>query len=628
MIDKEKGFPIIADLVVSKKKHQDYLRVCELKNKYYKPLFTGENIEPLLKQFNLREDDKLFEQRKRLTQVVTPAICNTLLSPQRKVPSVRPVINTAEYKTKDVERETALWKEIQNFYGNKDVDFYMNEKFITLGNIDPNAFILTTFENFDNRYEKADVFAVEICCEDAWNFQYQNNQLQWLEVHKNIKYVLPEKDKDGNPKTKKGDYFILYIDKDQIEFTQINSLAFELLDAKKLYNEDKEVVDINATTINGTYYFKAGRDEVYKVKFYEQKSMMVQAFRVGYLPDLETDGRTKVSFIHPALPYLLKSIKSVSEMDLTVSLHAFPQKFTYQPKCAAPGCTAGYLPDGAKCGQCDESGLSKLHKSSQDHVSLAMPRNPDQLLDLSKIAFYLAMPEGTVRWMDEYVDKLSKQCLGACFNSDRFTANSFSKTATGEMIDMQSVYDALQPLSEHYSFGRTYIVKLIAIFKDLDNNKDNPLIVVHKFPRNFRFDSLSDLLDRLKIASDANASEAIIREINNEVAEQLYLDNPVALKEIRTRQLFNPFEGKTEDTIRFIISNGLATEYDKILWSENKSIISEAEDRSKDISFYDLKFSDQQKLIDTIVQEYIDEIKLDTPEPANPIIDFGQQAAA
>lgn len=620
MINKEKGFPIVADLVVSKKKHQDYERVCTLRNKYYKPLFTGENITPLLKQFNLREDDLLFKQRLALTQAVTPAICNTLISPQRKVPSVKPVVNTAEYKNKDASREAKLWDEIQNFYGNKDVDFYLNEKFITLGNIDPNAFILTTFENFDNRYSKADVFATEISCEDAWNFQYQNNQLQWLLVHKEIKYNLVDKDKDGNLKTKKGHYFILYIDNDQIEFTQINIAGNENLPEKVLSNLDQSPIDPAQTEIAGEYLYRASKDEVYRVKFYEQKSDMVQAFRVGYLPDLHTDGRTKVSFIHPALPFLLKSVKQVSEFDLTSSLVAFPRTFSYQPKCNFNGCNLGSSPDGKTCTSCEGSGLLKLHTNVQDHVSLALPRDPNLMLDLSKIALILGFPVDSVKWMEEYCDKLSAQCLSACYNSDRFTTNSFSKTATGEMIDMQSVYDALQPLSEHYSFARVSIIRLIATFTDLNGDKNNPLIVVHRFPRNFKFDSLSDLLERLKIVNDSNGSEAIKREINNQVTEYLYMDNPVALKEIRTRQQFNPFEGKSEDTIRFNISNGLVTTYNKILWSENKAILSKAEEA--DANFYNLTDKKQREIVDKIVQEFIEKIEGEIPEVKNPEMDF------
>ncbi len=80
-------------LVREKAKHRHYDRVCELAAKYYRPLVTGEGAQALIQQFNLREDEDAYKQRLRLTQVVTPSVCNTLLGPLRKIPKVKPMVD-------------------------------------------------------------------------------------------------------------------------------------------------------------------------------------------------------------------------------------------------------------------------------------------------------------------------------------------------------------------------------------------------------------------------------------------------------------------------------------------------------------------------------------------------------
>jgi len=104
-------------------------------------------------------------------------------------------------------------------------------------------------------------------------------------------------------------------------------------------------------------------------------------------------------------------IKSKSELDLTIALHVFPQKFQYVPQCSATDCNGGYKPDGSVCGKCKGTGY-EVHTTAQDAIYLALPRrgHQDELLDLKQLVNYVYPPVDLVQFMDEYVDKTLPAC--------------------------------------------------------------------------------------------------------------------------------------------------------------------------------------------------------------------------
>lgn len=80
----EEGLQLIRKTIIKQLRHIDYKRVNDLAMDYT-TFTTGEGVERKLKQFVIREDDKLFEQRKQLTQITTPDTCFSLLTPMFKV---------------------------------------------------------------------------------------------------------------------------------------------------------------------------------------------------------------------------------------------------------------------------------------------------------------------------------------------------------------------------------------------------------------------------------------------------------------------------------------------------------------------------------------------------------------
>lgn len=638
----EQAVRIALPNVSQKLKHEHYDRVTRLTREYYRPMITGEGAEHLIRRFNMREDEEAYRQRLLLTQLITPAITNTLMSPARKVPKVKPVVDSATFGQEKAKEDEKFNQAVANFYGGKNVDHYFASVLIDQSAIDPNAFCLVLFDDYDATFETARGYPSIVSSADAWNFRYANGELIWLMVHRDIKYVeakVPEKGKKlptGNKPEeveKDGHAFWLYTDKNHITFTQVDSGKLTkgaeglVLDSKGNAVGSFESI---TTGPNAGYYYRVGPNELYEVAFYAHNTGMVQAFRIGYVPDQSTKGETCVNLWHPALPYMLKGIKAGSELDLSAALHAFLQKIMYANRCegyrAGDGtlmeCNLGYEPGGTKCKACNGSGL-QVHRSGQDHITLSMPRTAAELLPLAELVHYVQLPVEVLEWQDKYVDKLEQASYRAVYNSDRFRANASEVTATGEIIDLQAVYDALKPLADWYSQSRVLVYKLEAVYVSSAETAKKSFTVAHEFPRNMRFETLAERVKLMGEMRTAGASSSALAQVNNDILQDLYIDDPRELLKAQVQASFDPFLGKNEATIVSMISQDLTTEKKKVLWTNFAYVFAECEERAgttndengNPVDFYGLTRAKQKEMIDAVVAELIEEI--DAKKEAN-----------
>lgn len=647
-IEKAEGLQILLDSVINDTKHQDYPRVVKLSEKYYKPLITGEDIDHLLIQFNLREDDDMFAQRKRLTSLITPAICAGLMQPANKITNLIPLINDISYEDTKVEKEDGsettidqvkkkekLEKLMATWYGqDKSVDAYLKRNFIPPAYIDPNAFMLALYEPVNGAVR---TFGSRISCIDAWNYEYVDDILQFLTVHKAIKYDAINPDDKTKTVKKDGHYFIIYLNDHQIEFTQIDPELNKIngLKEKILYDSEFSVVEFLEKNQDGSwpdssnyylekkpYFFQKSNGVVFRVMFYKQKSGRVQAHRMGYKYDPYTDGRTCVNGFHEALPFLLKSVKACSELDLSASLHAFLQKISYVPRCAGEdgtGCKSGWTIGGeSKCKVCKGTGFMPVHHSGQDHIQLPMPDNKEEFLELKNIATYVDLPVEVLEWQDKYLDKIQAKCYIAVYNTETLQKTTFTDTATGQVIDQRTIIETLQPLQEQYESIRIFYTILTAVF----NNIDRGLKVVFKLPKNWKTESIDEIMKSLKSARDAGADESIITQLNDDIMIQLYADNPDVLKKTRVRRSLNPFNGKTNDQIQQLLSSEYTLKSNKILWAELNNILDELENElaAKEENLYSMTIEKIRPMVMTKLDAIIKKIDEEAPKlPEIPV---------
>lgn len=617
-----------------KAKHQDYAHVVEYMETYTRPLTTGKNIGPLVHRFNKRETIEDHDQRIRLTVATSPAVINKAMGPVRKIPRVKPNVNRADFGLDRKKDTGALALAESKFYAGKSVTHWLGSVALDYGAIDPNAFCLINFDEFDGRYETPRPYPTLISCVDAWNFSYANGELEWLLVHRDITYLekaqqeKAKKAKATEPEvtTMRGHWFCAYLENHHVMFTQVdaNTLTNEVegllieADGKivKGFEPGKEAEAKPALATFGRYYFRVSKTELYEVVFYEHKSGMVQAFRMGYRLDANTDGRTCVSLWDAGMPYLLKGIKAGSELDITASLHAFLKELSYVPRC--PGyvevregvrheyeCTKGKDPGGATCKACGGSGQFRI-KSGQDHITFDLPRHAADLLPLKDLHTYALLPVEFLVWQDGYKDRLDKLVYEAIYNSEPLARDQIQPTATAEIKDNENVYDTLQPGCAWFSESLVRIRQLIATYtvKNLDG-----FVNQHEFPRNLRFESLGNLVGLKKAMKEAGASDALMIQVERDIMDHVFVDDEQALKRAQTMVSFDPFGGKDEATILSLISQDLATKADKVFWANMAKVFTMAEEQTANgtppVDFYELTRARQQAIIDKIVADLL-----------------------
>lgn len=579
-MDKEKGFDVLVDVVKNNKRHQDYTRVVELADKYFK-MVTGKNIDTLLHKIITRESDEEFEQRKNITKSVVPAILNSTKLPFQKATRKQPTVRKIDYEGDAEAKKLELEEYIATYWGDKSLEKFLEYAYVDYNYIDPNAFLITEFDDFDPMVEKASPYPFIATAEEAIMFEYKNEILEYLIVRLPITYL----DK-GSPQP--GFKYTIYLGMDTIELEQCEEATKN--------DPEYEVIEIEK--------------KFYIVEYYEPKNEKVPACRFGYLRDNETKGRTFVSVFHSVLAYLEKTLKIDSELDLSTAMTAFPQRFAYVSPCKNPGCNKGELLGGGICDVCNGTGEQPFHRGTQDIITLTLPKDPADIIDLERMLVYKAPPIELLTFQQEYIEYLKKSVHAMMFNADLFTRSEVTETATEKILEQDNLNDTLYPFARNLSSTWEFVVKDIATFTDLEEG----LTVQLKFPNDFKMKGLTELMTELKMAKDAGASTSTISAIEDDINEILYSDRPDELKEMRIKNEINPFRGFSEADIRFIISQNNVPLYNRTLWENFESIFQDLEVEHQDPWLFDMAYDKIVTLVKAKTEEYMAKIKAETPE--------------
>jgi hypothetical protein len=370
---KEEGLIELARIVKDDITHQDYARVCDLAKTYYK-MVSGDDISELLRRITKRETEQEFEMRKKITNSVIPPTLSSTKLPFQKTVRTKAKKRVIKWDVKDSEqKKTEFEVFLQNYWGDASLEKYLEYAFVDYNYIDPNAFLITEFDEFDPVKEKAKPYPFIATSEQCIMFEINNNVLEYLVVKLPIKYKIDDKNETDGVK------YTIYLGQDTITFTEFSNTGIDNLPFTtdvNLITEDIKVLQINAKN--------------YKINYFTPKNDKVPARRFGYKRDAETQGRTFVSTFHDIIPYLNKTLKIDSEMDLTAAMCAFPQRFAYVMPCK--NCNKGKMPDGAQCPVCNGSGKEPFHNSTMDVVTLDMPRDPQEMVQLENLLIYKSPP--------------------------------------------------------------------------------------------------------------------------------------------------------------------------------------------------------------------------------------------
>ena len=573
-MDKITALELLKTVIEKNTTHQDYKRVTELADKYYK-MKTGDGITNLLRKIVTRETGEEFQQRCEITKSVVPSILNSTQLPFQKALRKTPLLREILYESSDKSIELEL--KINSFWGQKSVEEYMEYAVIDYNYIDPNAFLITEFDEFDSNKVKASPYPFVATSEEAIMFEYKNENLQYLIVKIPIKFMEKEAEKDGFKYT-------MYLGTDTIQLTE------------SAVGTDK--IEIDA--------------KFYEYQEFQPKASKVPAQRFGYIRDAETKGRTFVSVFHSIMLLLEKLMKTDSELDLSTAMTAFPQRFAYVDRCSNRECNGGKLLDGhTTCSNCNGTGQQPLHGGVKDIITLTIPKDIDKMVDLEKMLVYKGPPVELLEFNKDYINDLRILVHTMMFNNEIATRAEVATavTATEKNFGSDNMNDTLFPFARNYSSLWEFVVTDIATFTDLSKG----LTVHHKFPNDFKMKGVIELMNELKVAKDAGAATSTISAIEDDINEILYSDRPGDLKKIKIKSLMNPFRGYSEATVRLLISQGLTTEFNSVLWSNLESIFNELELETIDI--YNMTLKLIRDKVKSKTEEYIVQMKSEVPEP-------------
>jgi hypothetical protein len=586
-MDKDSGLILLKNVIEKEIYHQDYEHVVELADKYYK-MKTGDEITDLLEKIVTRETEEEFEQRENISKSVIPSILNSTMLPFQKAVRKQPLIKELIFKGAD--KSIELEKSISKYWGERSLDEYLEYAIIDYNYTDPNAFLITEFDPFDPNTEKASPYPFIATSKEAIMFEYKNENLKYLIVRLAIKY-------ESNKNKVDGYKFTMYLGEYTIQLTQVEG-GYIITEPA----EDKPVI----IKIEENYYL---------YQEFTPKASKVPAQRFGYLRDTETKGRTFVSVFHPVILLLEKLMKTDSELDLSTAMTAFPQRFAYVDKCSNKECLSGKLLDGNVCPTCNGTGQQMLHGGVKDVITLTLPRNPTEMIDLEKMLVYKMPPIELLDFNKQYINDLRILIHTMMFNNEIATRSEVATavTATEMNFGTDNMNDTLYPFARNYSSLWKFVVNDIATFTDLGEG----ITINHKFPSDFKLKSLTILMTELKTAKDAGASTSTITAIEDDINEILYSDRPTEKKKIEIKSLVNPFRGYNEGTVRLIISQGLTTEANAVLYSNLESIFNDLELEIPNL--YDMNIKVIKDKVTAKTQEYMKQMKAEVPEPSvNP----------
>lgn len=580
-------------------KHIWYNRCCELA-RTYKALITGEDCGMLLRQFVRRETKEEFDQRVALTVSITPAVCNYLMKPFNKVLRNKKVKKDWAFDTD--KRNEVVRTMTKSWYGNKrsnniGLDYWLANRYPMLSFSDPNMWVVTEWDTPATKAEVIKPRPFEVTSEMAWHWKVKNGETIWLWVHMPIAVAV----KTGDKLTyKDGNKFTLY-DEDltlvweQVDKSTLSGIALDETTQKIVELENKDV---------------------YIVSEYRPNIGYCPAFRLGYEEDPYTNGETFVNGFHAAMPYLMKTIKTVSELDLTMCLHAFPQKMVYVEKCPGvdmAGCNGGKDITGKLCKACKGTGKN-IHTSAQDMVYYTLePNTPrNEVLELDKMIAYKSPPIDLVKFQNDYIQQLKRDCKEAVFSSTSTTMKvsgsgdgNAPATATEVGINMQGVYDALFPYTERIS---TLWVDLIYTFGKLaDMPESYTPNIVCIYPSDPKMKSLEDLLVDLKAANEAGAPAYLVDQINRDIAALIYEGDEDEERKFEVKHSFYPFNGLSQDAISVLLGSQYTSNAVKVLYCNFEQIFTELE--KENVGFYLLKYDKQYELVWEKVQAMTEEIE-------------------
>lgn len=596
---------IVRKTIEEKKTHKDYDHVVEYAE-WCKQQVTGDDQKEIVIKYKPSESQKQQQQRIRLYNSRTQFVSNQIVNQFKIIERTDNVTDTMVYeKANDINKQyiSEIDERLSCFYELKHAKKYLNETHRHLVFHDPNSFLVVEAMEFDRETEKPYTYPLEVSAKEAINFEYINGILQYLIIRQDIEIFEPEEQPGSIVQPKKSQKLTKRIGHKFTLYGPDVAYVYQEVEQKGVPNlpgEDFELIVLRIDDKDVKFAFAA----------YETFTKEVPAVRVGYIKDARTDRRTCVSPLYPADKIYKDLIVNKSEYDLHKALHGFLQKYAYAKNCDYRHeddiCRFGNLMDGSKCPKCKGEGIL-IHKSVQDVILIRKPEDREEHIPLSEYIHYVEIPQHITESYKNDIKDLERDVSMAIFNSNVFDRSEIqvAVTATEKILNRESEQNQYSDYGDNWSRIYKFIVMQTAIQLEVDEG----LHVEHKFPYDFKLESIDELIGRRKRLIEANAPYQEIIDVDKKILSKQNRDSPELVDVVMTREKFKPFREKTESERSFILGYLPEEDYDRVLYIYHEKIFTEIENDPDQKDFYSLPYQKQKEIVDTYVNEIITEIE-------------------
>jgi hypothetical protein len=592
----EELFDILKNVVSNKTTHKHYKRTTELA-KLYRQIMTGEDQDELIISYKVRETTEQKTQRVKLYNSRTAYVANKVVSQYKEVERTDNIVDNIWYEN-DGDNTKNLLKELNDrlshYSGTKDVKRYLHDAVRRLNFFDPNAWIVTEFRYKDPK-EKPYPYPIEIYSNNAVMYEKDFGVTQYLVGKWPIKVT--EAEGYETKKERDGSKYTIYGAEVAYTFTE----AGEKGKAMIMPGAEYITIEVDKKAI------------LFIVERFETKFMEVPAIQVGYKSDPNTDWQTFVSPLEPAMHIIRDLINTKSEYDLHKALHGFAQKFVFADKCTfraqisngpADICDNGILRHSqAQCPACKGTG-KQIHTTVQDMVVVKKPEDGEgTFVKLAEMVHYVEIPQHIIEMHKQDLKDLENDVSLAIFNANVFDRAEVAVTATEKRLNMQSVYNELADFAECWAEIYVKNVKLSA--NVIDGLMG--LIVECSIPKDYRMESVVEILSNRKLAIESGAPYDIINTFDMSVLMKQNQDNKIYIDQIKAQEQFRPFRDKAKEEIIYIMTSLSEYDPDKILYMFFDKIFTKIWADPALQKFHKMKFVAQKTIIDNEVNIIIEE---------------------
>jgi len=591
-----KGKEIVQTVINKEKVHPNYSRTVDLANDYLTAI-TGVGFERWLHQFSKRETKEDFETRILLTsKVFVPAISN-VLNKFNKLTAIKNVTKSINFVSgENREQKVIALNDSEKLMLNSSYEDFVRQFLLPRSHRDPNSFYTILF---DKEGAKKIPYLKFFSSSECVYFEYENpSKIDFLVT----KEIIATKKRNG----------------DSLEAKDFTLFAGELILEYKLVllgtdagNENS--VNFRRVDVQSEIEYIDDNKNVYAVKSYNTKSKEVQAFRLGYILDAQTEESTCVSVIDVAMPVIKRFISVISNADVSRNIHSFPQRMTYVAPCDYRSdegeCSKGEMPDGTKCPRCKGTGKKKT-ESPLDTLEVDFPDDLSAVFDISKLSAYANQSTEIVEFLDKLEQRLERRIFAAIFNAEMTPHSSLS--AVGDTVTATEVTTTRSDINDTLILTASMISKFKKWSVILRNYylfpKDNQEILVnYEYPNDLKLSSVEELLAQLKQAKEANAPYFVIEEITQNISAKLFDGDVKSMNKIALKKRFVPFFEMSSEFVLTGFEKGAINLDDFIVFYNQESIFVDLEDENP--SLYFLKPKLQKEKVSDFIKEFLVKFK-------------------